>query len=209
MANRANTASQLSAIRLANALAPPRNGGLGWSLATPNPLYVWGNYNCTNSAHLASTNTTSTVTSALMSDALTILSSSWQNAASAGSYSSRNAASADTVNAAILTGIVPSTGTSSTTFSGGVYNLPRLLENWSSDTLWLNTAIINLYNSTKATAKFVNPGTYYSPPTRQFSFDLNFNDPARQPPGMPSALVPIRYNWAVPPPNTVAYNVVP
>ena len=71
------------------------------------------------------------------------------------------------------------------------------------------TAIINLYSSTKATAKFVNPGTYYSPPTRQFSFDSNFNDPGRQPPGMPSALVPIRYNWAVPPPNTVNYSVVP
>ncbi len=210
--NRANSASQLSGIRLANGAAPPRNGGLGWSLATPNPLYVWGNYNSTNAAFFGTTNTTAAVPSALMSDALTILSSSWQDSASAGSYSSRNATSANTVNAAILTGIVPSTGTSSTTFSGGVHNLPRLLETWSSSTLWLNTAIINLYNSTKATGQFVTPGaagSYYSAPTRRFSFDQNFNDPAKQPPGMPCALVPIRYNWAVPPPNTVNYSVVP
>ena len=207
--NRTNSASQLSAVRVANGAILPSNGGVGWSVATPNPLYVWGNYNSTNAAFFGTTNTTATVPSAFMSDALTILSSSWQDSASAGSYSSRDATSANTVNAAILTGIVPSTGTSSTTFSGGVHNLPRLLEDWSASTLWLNTSIINLYNSTKATARFVNPGTYYNPPTRKFSFDLNFNNPARQPPGMPCALVPIRYNWAVPPPNTVNYSVVP
>jgi hypothetical protein len=55
----------------------------------------------------------------------------------------------------------------------------------------------------------VNPGTYYDPPNRQFSYDLNFQDPAKQPPGIPCAMVLIRLNWAAPAPNTVTYNVTP
>ena len=88
-----------------------------------------------------------------MSDALTILSPSWQDSKSSSSYTTRTA-SDTTVNAAILTGIVPSTGSTSSTFSGGVHNLPRLLEDWNSPstkTLTLNTAIMNLFNSQIAT----------------------------------------------------------
>jgi hypothetical protein len=207
--NRTNSASQLSGIRITNGITPPFNGGLGFSLATPNPLYVWGNYNCTNASYLGTTNTIATVPSALMSDALTILSAAWKDSASGSSVSSRTASSASTVNAALLSGVVPSTGTSSSTFSGGVHNYPRLLENWSSSTLWLNTSLISLFNSTKANAVFQNPGVYYNPPTRKFSYDLNFLNPAKQPPGIPTALVFIRNSYAVPPPNNVAYNAAP
>ena len=190
---------------------PPSNGGLGWSVATPDPLYVLGHYNCPNSSYLGTTNTTASVPSALMSDALTILSPAWLDSESSSSYTTRNA-SDTTVNAAILTGNVPSTGSSSSQFSGGVHNLTRLLEDWNSPstrTLTLNTAIMNLFSSEKATRQFVNPGTYYDPPTRKFSYDLNYLDPAKQPPGIPCALVLVRLNWAVPPPNTVTYNVTP
>jgi hypothetical protein len=209
--NRTTTSSQIAGVRLTNGIAPPANGGLGWSVATPNPLYVLGHYNCTNSAHLGTTNTTTAVPSAFLSDALTILSPSWLDSESSGSYTARNA-SDTTVNAAILTGAVPSTGSSSSQFSGGVHNLTRLLEDWNSPstkTLTLNTAIMNLFNSETATHQFVNPGTYYDPPTRQFSYDLNFQDPAKQPPGIPCAMVLVRLNWAVPPPNTITYNVTP
>jgi hypothetical protein len=90
-----------------------------------------------------------------------------------------------------------------------VHNLPRLLEDWSGDTLTLNTAIMNLYNSTVATHQFVNPGTYYYPPTRQFSYDQNFANPAKQPPGIPNALVCIRFNWTTPPAGTITYTITP
>lgn len=211
--NRANSSSQLSGVRVVHGAVVPRNGGLGWSLATPNPLYVWGNYNSTNASYFGTTNTTAALPSAFMSDALTILSDAWNDSTSfTASQTGPTPSSKVAINAAILTGITPSTGNTSTTFSGGVHNLPRLLENWtSSRQVWLNTSIINLFNSTKATGKFVTPGTgsYYTAPTRQFSFDQNFLDPAKQPPGMPCALVPIRYNWAVPPANTVNYSVAP
>jgi hypothetical protein len=209
--NRTTTSSQITAVRLTNGIAPPANGGLGWSVATPDPLYILGNYNCTNSSYLGTTNTTTSVPSAFMSDALTVLSGSWKDSQSSSSYTTRTA-SDTTVNAAILTGIVPSTGSSSSQFSGGVHNLPRLLEDWNSPsvrTLTLNTAIMNLFSSQIATHQFVNPGTYYDPPTRHFSYDLNFTDPAKQPPGVPCALVLVRLNWAVPPPNTLTYNVAP
>ena len=209
--NRTTTSSQIAGVRLTNGVAPPVNGGLGWSVATPNPLYVLGNYNCTSSAYLASTNTTTSMPCAFMSDALTILSGAWKDSQSSGSYTARQA-SETTVDAAILTGIVPSTGSSSSQFSGGVHNLPRLLEDWNSPStknLWINTAIMNLFNSETATHQFVNPGTYYDPPTRHFSYDLNFQDPAKQPPGIPCAMVLVRLNWAVPPPNTITYNVTP
>jgi hypothetical protein len=216
--NRTVGAHQLAVVRLTNGIAPPSNGTEGWSVATPNPLYVWGNYNQTNASFLGTTNTSAgTVPCALMSDSLTILSSSFNDHTSLTSgygngASGWKAASADTVNAAIVTGVVPSTGTDSSSFSGGVHNLPRLLEDWgysSACTLWLNTSIINLFSSTRATSKFVNPGTYYYPPTRKFSYDLNFSDPTKVPPGIPNALVALRYNWAVPPPGTINYNVVP
>jgi hypothetical protein len=208
--NRTTTSSQLAGVRLTNGIAPPVNGGLGFSVATPNPLYVIGNYNCTNSSFLGTTNTSASVPCAFMSDALTILSSNWTDSASAGSYKSRNPVDT-TVNAAVLTGIVPSTDSSSTGFSGGVHNLPRLLEDWNSPVrqLTLNTSIMSLYNSTRATHMFVNPGTYYDPPSRLFSFDLNYLSASKQPPGIPCALVLIRLNWAAPPPNCVTYNVTP
>ena len=208
--NRANSSTKLTAIRLTNGAAPPVNGGLGFTVATPNPLYVGGHYNATN--NLGSTNTSTALPCALMSDALTVLSPNWQDSKSGLAYSSgsgvRNAANT-TINAAIVTGAVPSTGSSKTTFSGGVHNLTRMLENWSGDTLTLNTSIINLYNSQKATHQWMYQGTYYNPPTRNWSFDNNFLNPAKQPPGIPTVLVPIRFGWTVPPANTVTYNATP
>ena len=193
------TSSQITGVRLTNGTALPRNGGAGFSVATPNPLYVLGNYNVTNSAHLATTNTSSTVPAALMSDALTILSSSWKDADSAKDYSTRVASSSTTINACVLTGMVPSTGTAQNTFGGGIHNLPRMLEDWGSASLWLNTSLLYLYTSKTATNKFVYPGLsgdYYNPPTRKFSYDLNFNRLDRQPPGIPTALVAARVSWS-------------
>ncbi len=214
--HRTVTASQLNAVRITNGIAVPQNGGLGFTLATPDPLYVWGNYNDSSNGvaiNLGTTNTTWAVPSALMSDALTFLSPAWQDSASASTFSSGVRVASDmTVNAAVLSGLVYTTGSSSTTYSGGIYNIPRLLEDWTtgSHILTLNTSLINLYASTAATHQWMDPGTYYyAPATRRFSFDLQFFDPSRQPPGMPCALMPVRFNYASPPPNTVTYNVTP
>jgi hypothetical protein len=88
-----------------------------------------------------------------------------------------------------------------------VMNLPRLLEDWQtgSKVLTLNTSIVNLYNSAMATSQFQNPGHYYNAPTRQISFDNNFMNYAKQPPGTPTLGVIQRSTWATWPPNTTSY----
>jgi hypothetical protein len=213
--NRTRTDTQLAVVRLVNGVAPPVNGGFGFSVATPNPLYVVGNYNCTNPACLGTTNTSATVPCALMSDALTILSQNWKDAASVSNFISRPAANT-TINAAILTGNVPSTGPGMNSFSGGVHNLPRLLEDWNSAAtrrLTLNTSLVCLYSSTIATHQFCLPGAYYDPPIRLFSFDPNFQEPAKLPPGTPVLILTNititgqPQNQTVPAGETVVLNV--
>ena len=199
-----------SAVRLVNGQQLPRNNGLGFTVASQNPVYVLGNYNTTINGtnfatNLGSTTNGASVPAAILSDAFTILSPSWSDAASGNSYTTRNASSM-TFNAAIVTGNVPSTGTSATTFSGGVHNLTRFLEDWSGDTLTLNTSIVVLYASKIATNQFQMPGAYYNPPTRNWGFDQTYYSPNKQPPGVPCALVPIRFNWSKPPPGALTSN---
>jgi len=224
VADRRNvTATQLPVVRLSNAAQLPANNGYGFSVATQNPLYTWGNYNTQTASSAANasastTNTANTVPAALMSDALTILSSKWSDSASLTAYNNGNSifsAADDTINAAIVTGTMPSTDTTATGNSGGVHNLPRLLENWTGDNIYLNTSILRLWNSNLATNQFRNPqgfspapvNPYYNPPTRHYAYDQNFLNPAKVPPGIPTALVPIRFAWCVPPPGVTNFVV--
>ncbi|NOS68977.1 MAG: hypothetical protein HOP33_03520 [Verrucomicrobia bacterium] len=185
--NRTPSSTVLYSVRLTNGVAIPTNGTTGFTLATPNPLYVWDNYNCPISANLGTTNTAGTQPASFACDAFTVLSRNWSDSASYGSYGSQANAISTTVNACMITGVVPSTGITTSTFSGGVHNLPRLLENWSSSgvTLTLNTSIVCLFNSTVATNKFIWPGTTYNPPSRNFNFDNRLTSATRLPPGTP------------------------
>ena len=192
---RTNSATQLPAVRLRNGKVLP-NAGLGFTVATRNPLYVMGHYNCPNDTHLGTTNTTAAVPAALMADALTFLSTNWNDALGAGNYSVRDAA-AMTINAAILAGNVPSTGSSTTTFSGGAAKLFRLLEDWLNTPngwrpLTLNTSFVCLFPSNQATNQMRLAGNfnlpnnpYYDPPIRQYSFDQRFRNLNTLPPGTP------------------------
>jgi hypothetical protein len=211
VADRRNINSTAQAVvRLVNGAKLPYNNGLGFSVATQNPLYVKGNYNVTINSNtyamgLGATTNGSSVPAALLSDAITILSPSWQDSQSSSGYSGRTASDM-TFNAALVTGNIPSTGTTASTFSGGVHNLTRFLENWTGDTLTLNTSIVCLFASQMATSQFQMPGAYYTPPTRLWGFDETYYSPNKQPPGVPCALVPIRFNWFKPPPGSVAGN---
>ncbi len=200
-----NSSTGFAAVRLMNGSIIPPNptttgAPTGFTVATPNPLYVWGNYNVPTA--------TNWYPASLVSDALTILSPKWVDSKSASSLSQRLATNT-TVNAAIITGVVDSTGSGTNTFSGGVHNLPRLLEDWSNSTaqktLTLNTSIVNLYDSQRVTAQFQNPGQYYYAPSRNYLFDTNFMDISKLPPGSPMLAVMQRYKWSVAPAGNVAY----
>ena len=160
--------NKLSVVRLVNGPRLPYNNGRGFSVATLNPLYVKGNYNVTaDGVHYAlipdsTTNAGTTVPAALLCDAITILSANFNDSTS--KTTTGNATVSNVVNAAVITGNVPTTGTNATTFSGGVHNLMRLQEDWSNNSvLVLNTSIVVLFASQMATNQFRNPIGWSAP----------------------------------------------
>ncbi len=194
---RSESATKMAGIRLVNGQTLPDRG---LSVATPNPLYTKGHYNQPTTGNLGTTNTANTQPASLVCDAYTLLSSGFMDSASSSSYTTRSAENT-TVVAALVTGNV----LSSTVYSGGVNNLPRLLEAWSGRTFTLNGSLVCLYNSAKATNIFQSPGVYYSAPSRNINFDQKFTDPTNMPPGTPMMRVLVRGKWTTPPPGTTTY----
>src|SRR5213075_1505083 len=101
------------------------------------------------------TNTSGTMPASVCADAVTVLSTGWvdTNAALSSTVLSSRIAANTTVNAAILTGIVPTTSASD---SGGVENFPRFLEDWTSKTLTYNGSMICMFYSQYATGLWNN-----------------------------------------------------
>jgi hypothetical protein len=77
-------------------------------------------------------------------------------------------------------------GSGESRLNGGMHNFPRFLENWSSRRWNFVGALIPLYHSTQALGPYNADSTIYSPPIRNWAFDISFTDPTRLPPGTPS-----------------------
>jgi hypothetical protein len=198
---RSQSSSTMPGVRLVNGhtILPK-----GLTVATPNPLYVRGNYNISTNGStvpLPTTNTVMTRPASLVGDAITVLSQSWNDSAASSGISSRSAA-ATTVNAAFLAGIVQTTNTGGGSYSGGVENFPRFLENWSGKVFTYNGSMVVMYGSKQATRKWPGTGEVYNPPNRAWSFDQNFRDINRLPPGTPVARTLIRGKWYTMKPGT-------
>jgi len=187
------SSTNLPAVRVANGTNLPTQG---LTVASPDPIYVLGNYNA-SSSDLGTSNVTDTAPAAFIGDAVTILSTSWKDSyTSSTSLSSRNAGNT-TVNAAMMEGIVQSVTVNGTKhYSGGVENFLRLLENWTGDTLTYNGSIVVMFNSQFATNFWNTPGTYYNPPTRKWGFDVNFQNQNKLPPMTPQAKALVRLGWS-------------
>ena len=193
------TGSQLPAVRVFNGaqLPNPGNSTAGFTVATPFPMYVRGNYNSQNGGGSAlglyGTNgaTQYTLPAALMADSISILSTNWNDSITNKLPTPGNT----TVNAAMLEGIVASDPTISGDYSGGVENFMRLLENWGG-TLTYNGSIVVLFYSQYATNHWRQTGNYYNPPTRRWAFDTNFRIANKLPPLTPSIKAMIRGQWA-------------
>jgi len=176
-----------SGVRLTNGVALP---AAGLTVATPNPLYVKGHYNAPNPG---TTNTAGTAPASLVADAVTILSGNWTDPNSTNTVNNRVAVDT-TINSAVLMGIVPSDGTH---YSGGVENCLRLLESWNSRTLTFNGSLAALFPSRTATAPWGNNVDINTPPQRAYSFDSNFKDDSKLPPGTPELRTLIRAEWTI------------
>jgi len=192
------TTTTLPAVRLVNGGMLPTNYP-GLSVCTPMPVYILGNYNCSNSIgnDLGKNTTIHTRPASVLADAITILSPSWTDTTT----SKLPAVNIDdTVNTALLEGIVPSNtnivdSSSGGGYSGGVENVLRYLEDWSGNTNTYNGSIVVMFPSIYATNSFIGGGNYYNPPTRNWAFDNNFTNLADLPPIHPSAKSLIRNTW--------------
>ncbi|HSY43281.1 MAG TPA: hypothetical protein VK811_05180 [Candidatus Acidoferrum sp.] len=200
------TTSQLPAVRLVSGAMMPVNDGIyGFSLATAQPLYVWGDYNASTPAgsSLSQNSVTYTEPAGLMADAVTILSDNWSDTVGSKQFTGGPTASTTTINAACLEGIVesntnnPASSSASDGYSGGVENFLRTLENWSSASLYYNGSIIVMFPSQYATNCWQQTGGYYTAPSRHWAFDTNFNAASGLPPLTPRSQGVIRGSWNV------------
>jgi len=200
--------TNLPAVRLINGQAMPSSYGL--TVSTPQPLYVYGNYNVqqTNggATSLGTNSTIYTYPAAILADAVTILSTNWNDGYTNEDPTGTTYGAGDTtVNAAMLEGIVQSFTDSGGTghYSGGVENFLRLLEDWGSTgpsghrpILTYNGSIVVMFPSIYATNLW--GGGYYGVPQRNWAFDLNFSRPdgSGMPPLSPSSRALVRGNWS-------------
>jgi hypothetical protein len=172
----------------------------GFTVASENPVYVLGNYN---------TNATDTVWNAtpadiaghaaasVIADAVIFLSNNWSDWASLGlsgdgtvTTTSNRAATTTWYRLAIAGGKninfpKPAWGGNDFGTDGGTHNFLRYLENWGGQALNYKGSIVSLYYSTYNTGVFKCCTTVYSPPARNYSFDLDFSTPGGLPPGTP------------------------
>ena len=191
-------------VELINGYQMP-TGGL--TVVSDNPVYILGDYNtATSTADInnvpSNKNTSNPLipyapdytpqSSAVMADAVTILSNSWTNSNSFNGLSARNASNT-TVNAALLSGIV--TSGAGFTFSGGVENFPRFLEDWTGNYFTYYGSMVELFNSMQATAVYKEPGTYYEIPYRQWYFNTNFY--TTPPPGTFEVITYAKSRWFI------------
>jgi Tfp pilus assembly protein PilX len=67
---------------------------------------------------------------------------------------------------------------------GGMHNFPRFLEDWNARWNFVGS-LIPLYRSTQGVGQYNADSSIYSPPIRNWAFDITFTNPARLPPGTP------------------------
>ena len=100
-----------------------------------------------------------------------------------------------TVNAAFLSGIVPSE--EGLGYSGGVENFPRLLEDWSGKTLTYTGSMVALFLSEVGAGRWRYGDPVYTAPGRDWAFDLNFLTGTKLPPATPMVNALIRGKWSI------------
>jgi hypothetical protein len=175
----------------------------GLTVASQNPVYVQGDFNTGGtppSDWILSDPTTPQVSgytrapTSILADAVNILSNSWNDATSFGGTSSRIATNT-TVNAAIVSGIVPTAPVGGDgSYSGGAENFPRFLEDWSLAKLTYYGSMVELYQSKQSIGEW-GKANVYVPPTRQWYFDTNFR--TTTPPGSLMIYTYVKARWYV------------
>ncbi|MGZ0657206.1 hypothetical protein ACWPKS_16515 [Coraliomargarita sp. W4R72] len=165
----------------------------GMTLATNQMMYVEGNYNADGDLNTGSPTEPDDpinfskegyeAPAALVADSITFLSVNWDDEDSTHSMSDRRAANTE-VSAAVLTGLVPSGEYGSKSYSGGVENFPRFLENWASRTIQIRGSLVALFESEVGTRGW-GYSDVYNAPRREWGFHSKFGE-GYLPPGTPN-----------------------
>jgi len=151
------------------------------TVASDLPIYIEGNFNSTNNYGI------SQQPACVAGDAVTMLSTAWQDAKSTTDSSVRDAANT-TYKLVIMSGNTTTTPGVSTSYSGGLENELRFLEDWTSSTVTFRGSVINLWNSQMATGTWGGSNAksefvYGVPQTRDWGYDPIYK--VSNPPAIP------------------------
>ena len=186
-------------IRVKNGSKIP---AVGLTIVSNNPVYIQGDFNTggnpPSNSGLAADAVTPQVAGytrapcSILGDAINILSNSWNDALAGTAPGASNT----TINAAIVSGIVPTAPVGGDgSYSGGAENFPRFLEDWSGQSFTYYGSMVELYKSQQSTGKWTCCNPVYSPPVRQWYFDNNFK--IKPPPGTLMVYSYVKGKWSL------------
>lgn len=163
----------------------------GITIVSDNPVYIQGDFNTgTNPPSNTGTYTSPTAAGytwkpcAIVADAINVLSNNWNDANAPGSRTASNT----TINAALVSGIVPSDGAN---YSGGGENFVRFLENWNSKSFTYYGSMVQFWKSKQATGLWSASSTVYTAPTtNKWYYDIHFAGDPTNPAGNNHPLPP-------------------
>lgn len=200
------TSNRSRGVKLINgALLPNPGGNTGFTVVSPNAVYIQGDYNSGRTGSIQPPSNTATsytppadrpspvvtgyerAASAVVGDAVNILSNNWNDINSRTAKNTR-IASNSTINTAIVAGNVPTTSSS---YSGGIENFVRFHEDWSNRYLTIYGSLAQLYASQEATRPW--SAASYTPPNRRWYYDDKLQD--NNPPGFRVARAYERGRW--------------
>lgn len=169
----------------------------GLTIATENPAYIRGDYNCGSAPGTACTGFNNPhVATAVIADSLTFLSRNWNDINSFAFPFQHSSTQRNALTTYYRLGIVAGKGVSfpqpvgySTPqdfgTDGGVHNFLRYIEDWGGRTLNYRGSILSMYYNRQGTGVYKCCTTVYSPPSRGYNFDVEFLQPSLLPPRTP------------------------
>jgi hypothetical protein len=174
----------------------PATSGNGFTVASEEPVYIWGNYNSGPAdpffPSLGANATTPHSAAAIIADAVTLLSPNWSDAVSfANPGTMANRVATDSYyRVAIAAGKSipfpqPAWGAEDFGTDGGMHNFLRYLESRGGTNVFYAGSLISMYYSQYATGNFKCCNSVYGAPTRNYFFDTQFQNPSNLPPGTP------------------------
>ncbi len=172
----------------------------GFTVASENPVYVQGNYNSQaadpfwGTANAVTPTQTPHSAASIIADSVTVLSNSWGDMNSLmfpTGVGSRTTAAPAYYRMAVSGGKnipfpIPGWAGVGQDFGtdGGLHNFLRYLETWNNP-LNYDGSLVSMYYSEYNTGTFKCCTTVYSPPTRNYYFDVLFLNPSNLPPATP------------------------